>query len=293
MWVMTFPQILSFSVLAVTMVLFAWGRTRYDLVAVSALLVSVLVGIVPPDKAFSGFSDDIVIIVASALLVSASVSRSGVLEAALSRLSPFVKTEQRQLIVLVLAVTVLSAIVKNVGALAMMIPLAFQMARRTKTPPSRFLMPMSFGSLLGGLVTLIGTSPNIVVARVRGELTGTPFGMFDFTPVGLGIAAVGVVFLVFGYRLLPADRRSAATLKEALDIQDYVTEARLAASSAMVGRTVSELQQLSENTVQVRSLVDARPVRPIRSPMQNCERATISCWRGSRTTSSVLWRRPT
>jgi Na+/H+ antiporter NhaD/arsenite permease-like protein len=166
---MTLPQILAFTILAGMMGLFVWGRIRYDLVAVLALLAAVLVGIVPADKAFVGFSDDIVIIVASALLVSAAVAKSGILEVALARIAPYVTTTQAQMIVLVTTVTVLSAFVKNIGALAMMIPVAFQMARRTKTSPSRFLMPMAFGSLLGGLVTLVVTSPNIIVAAQAGD----------------------------------------------------------------------------------------------------------------------------
>ena len=136
---MTVPQILSFAVVAGMMGLFVWGRLRYDLVALIALLTAVLVGIVPADKAFEGFSDDIVVIVASALLVSAAVAKSGVLEAALNRIAPYVSSTQMQVVVLVGSVTVLSAFVKNIGALAMMLPVAFQMARRTKTSPSSLL----------------------------------------------------------------------------------------------------------------------------------------------------------
>src|SRR6478735_1861910 len=145
---MTLSQFLAFAVLAGTMVLFIWGRLRYDMVAALALLVAVAVGIVPPNKAFEGFSDDIVIIVASALVVSGAVARSGIMELALQKISPFVRSVSMQVIVLVGAVTVLSAFVKNIGALAMLIPVAFQMARRTRTSPSCLLMPMAFGSLL-------------------------------------------------------------------------------------------------------------------------------------------------
>src|SRR5919112_1465215 len=262
---MTHQQILAFAIVAGMMALFVWGRFRYDLVAALSLLAAVVVGIVPADKAFSGFSDDIVIIVASALLVSAAVAKSGVLEAGLNRLTPFLGTTQMQVIVLVGSVTVLSAFVKNIGALAMMLPVAFQMARRTKTSPSCLLMPMAFGSLLGGLVTLVGTSPNIIVSRVRGELTGTPFGMFDFTPVGLGIAAAGVAFLAFGYRLLPAGRRGAASLDEALDIKDYVTEARVAPNAEVVGQTIAEFHRLAEEQVKVAGIVrnERRSAKPL------------------------------
>src|ERR671916_652266 len=213
---MTLQQSLAVGIVVVMMGLFIWGRFRYDLVAALALLAAVAVGIVPAKEAFGGFSDDIVIIVASALLVSAAVARSGVLEAGLRRLGPYARSTQAQGVMLVAAVTVLSAFVKNIGALAMLMPAAFQIARRSDTSPSAFLMPMAFGSLLGGIVTLVGTSPNIIVARVRGELTGQPFGMFDFTPVGLGLALAGVVFLTFGYRLLPQGRKGTASLNAAL-----------------------------------------------------------------------------
>jgi di/tricarboxylate transporter len=262
---MTAEQILAFAVLAGMMAAFAWGRLRYDLVAALALIVAVLVGIVPYDEAFSGFGDDIVIIVASALVVSAAVERSGAVEAAVMRI-PRITSVQAQIVVLVAAVTTLSAFVKNIGALAMMMPVAFQMARRAKSSPSRFLMPMAFGSLLGGLVTLVGTSPNIIVSRVREDLTGEPFRMFDFTPVGVGLAAAGVLFLFFGYRLLPVRTQSAAPLHEALDLSDYVTEARVVATSTVRGKTLAEFNARSARDAVViavvRSETDRLPPLP-------------------------------
>ena len=259
---MTNPQILAVSIVVVMMGLFVWGRLRYDLVAALALLAAVIAGIVPAKEAFSGFSDDVVIIVASALLVSAAVARSGVTEAVMRRLAPYATTTQAQVFVLVFAVTALSAFVKNIGALAMLMPVAFQIARRTDTPPSAFLMPMAFGSLLGGIVTLVGTSPNIIVSRVRGELTGTPFGMFDFTPVGLGLALAGVAFLSFGYRLLPYGRKGTASLTAALDIKDYIAEARVTSESAVAGHTIAELKQLGEGEVTVTAVVREDRARP-------------------------------
>ncbi|QFU15241.1 SLC13 family permease [Microvirga thermotolerans] len=252
---MTYSQILAFAVVAGMMALFVWGRFRYDVVAAASLLVSVLVGIVPANKAFSGFSDDIVIIVASALLVSAAVARSGVLEAGLNRIAPYLRTTQIQVVALVAIVTLLSSFVKNIGALAMMIPVAFQIARRAGTPPSSFLMPMAFGSLLGGIVTLVGTSPNIIVSRVRQEILGEPFQMFDFTPVGAGIALAGVIFLAFGYRLLPKGRKGTVSLDEALNITDYVTEARVRPESEAVGLTVADLHQMANGEVKVAAII--------------------------------------
>src|ERR1044072_76016 len=194
---MTLPQALSFGIIAATMVLFAWGRLRYDLVALLSLLAAIATGIVPFDKAFTGFSDDIVIIVACALLVSAAVARSGIVEDALARIGPYLTTRTIQVAVLVGTVQAPSSFVKNIGALAMLMPVSIHLARKTSISPSIFLMPMAFGSLLGGIVTLVGTSPNIIVARLRAELTGEPFKMFDYTPVGLGLAVAGVLFLPF------------------------------------------------------------------------------------------------
>ncbi len=246
---MTAQQALSFAVLAGTMALFVHGRLRYDLVAVLALLVSVLVGVVPAEKAFEGFGDDIVIIVAGALVVSAAIARSGVMEALAVKLLPEAQSVRLQMLALVGSVTVLSAFVKNIGALAMMIPIAFRMAKQSRVSPSVFLMPMAFGSLLGGLITQVGTSPNIIVSRVRGEMTGEPFGMFDFTPVGLGLAAAGTVFLVLFYRLVPTGRVPARGLDEAIDVKGYTTEARVQADSPVIGRTVHDLAASEAVTV--------------------------------------------
>jgi di/tricarboxylate transporter len=262
---MTLQQILAFSVIAGTMALFVWGRLRYDLVAGVALLVAVLIGVVPADKAFSGFSDEIVVIVAGALIVSAGVARSGIIELALQPIAPHVTSTRTQILVLVGAVTLLSAFVKNIGALAMMIPIALQMSKRSNRSPSLLLMPLAFGSLLGGTMTLIGTSPNIIVSRVRDEILGEPFRMFDFMPVGLGLSAAGVLFLVlFGYRLLPKDRQAAPGLGEAIDIRDYVTEARVKEDSEIAGQTVSELRKQADQEVMVTAVVrDEQTAAPL------------------------------
>ena len=243
---MTLDQSLSFGIIGAMMGLFIWGRLRYDIVAALALLAAVLVGIVPYDKAFAGFSDDIVIIVGSALVVSAAVARSGVVEAALTRYGSGITSVRTQMFLLVAAVAVLSAFVKNIGALAIMIPIAIQMARRSHISPSRFLMPMAFGALLGGLMTQVGTSPNIIVSRLRGEMTGAPFSMFDFTPVGLILTAVGLVFLTLFYRLLPERRGLSGAMDEALEIDNYTTEAEVTSESAVLGKTVADVHALSE-----------------------------------------------
>ncbi|MDQ2879352.1 MAG: SLC13 family permease, partial [Pseudomonadota bacterium] len=239
------------------MAMFVWGKFRYDVTAILALLASLAIGIVKPKDAFTGFSDDIVIIVGSALVISAAVQRSGIIEVALAFVSKRVKRVRSQLVVLTASVGVASALVKNVGALAMLMPAAFQMAKKNDTSPSVFLMPMSFASLLGGLMTLVGTSPNIIVSRVREEMTGHPFRMFDYFPTGFGLLVIGLIFLRFGYRLLPRDRRAAPTMGEAIDIKGYITEAKIANGSTAIGEKVRDFTARHDKEVKLTGLVRA------------------------------------
>ncbi|WP_026613698.1 SLC13 family permease [Ensifer aridi] len=243
---MTAEQALSFFVLGTMMVFFIWDRFRYDIVACSALMLSVALGIVPFDRAFDGFSDDIVIIVGSALIVSAGVARSGAVDAAIQRFLPNVQSVRAQLALLVVTVTVLSAFIKNIGALAIMIPVAFQFARRSNVQPSVFLMPMAFGSLIGGLMTQVGTSPNVVVSRMREDLTGESFTMFDFTPVGATLAVVGSLFLLLAYRLVPERKSQQVALHEAIEITDYTSEAVVPAGSPVIGKPLSNLVKIGD-----------------------------------------------
>jgi di/tricarboxylate transporter len=248
---MTFQQAIAFAIVAGMMAMFFWGKLRYDLVAVLTLLVAIAAGIVPHDKAFSGFSDDIVIIVASALVVSAAVARSGVIERIVRLFDSYLTQTGRQVIILSSAVAVLSAFVKNIGALAMLMPVAFQLARKHGTSVSALLMPMSFAALLGGIVTLIGTSPNIIVSRVREQELGTPFQMFDFTLVGLGIALAGLLFLAFGWKLLPTGRKGAASIDAAFNLEGYTTEVVIPEKASVAGKTVKDLENFGENEIEV------------------------------------------
>lgn len=252
---MTLPQWFSIATLAGMMVLFLWGKFRYDITAVIALLVALCLGIVKPGDAFSGFSDDIVIIVGSALVLSAAVQRSGVIELVMGFLSRRLTRISSQLTMLTASVGFASGLIKNVGALAMLMPAAFQMAKKSDTSPSTFLMPMAFASLLGGLMTLVGTSPNIIVSRAREDLTGEPFGMFDYLPTGLGLLIVGLVFLRFAYRLLPSDRRAAPTMGEALNISGYVTEATVPENSAACGETIADFLERHHNEVAITTVL--------------------------------------
>jgi di/tricarboxylate transporter len=254
---MTTSQYLSIALLVAMMAMFVWGRFRYDVTAMLALLAGLALGIVKPKEAFTGFSDDIVIIVGSALVISAAVQRSGMVERALSLIAGRVTRIRTQLFVLTASVGVTSALVKNVGALAMLMPAAFQMAKKNKASPSVFLMPMSFASLLGGLMTLVGTSPNIIVSRVRQDMVGQPFRMFDYFPTGFGLLVIGLIFLRFGYRLLPRDRRGVPTMGEALDIKDYVTEVTISEGSPAIDETVEQFVDRHDGDVTVTSVMRA------------------------------------
>ncbi len=246
---MSTEQILAFAVIGTMMGFFIWDRFRYDVVACTALIVAVALGLVPADKAFSGFSNDIVVIVGSALVVSAGVARSGIVDAAIKRFFPKLESVRAQMVLLLLTVAVLSAFIKNIGALAIMMPVAFQFSRRSGTSPSIFLMPMAFAALLGGLMTQIGTSPNIVVSQLRHEITGESFSMFDFTPVGAVLALTGVLFLIFFYRLVPERENQASSLQETLENSSYATEARVTKQSSFGGKKLSDLLTLSGGEV--------------------------------------------
>lgn len=253
---MTIDQAIAFAILGCTIAAFIHGRLPYDLVALLSLFAAVVSGVVPAEKAFSGFSDDVVIIVAGALLVSGAVARSGAVEAAMRPLLPHLRRGPAvQVPILATVVMVLSAVTKNVGALAILMPVAFQLARRTGTSPSALLMPMAFAALLGGLVTLVGTSPNIIVSRLREEMQGEPFGLLDFAPVGGCIALAGLVVLSLGWRLLPGGQRSNGGKAAAFTLSHYTTEARLPEQGGPVGSSVADLVALGEGEVRITALI--------------------------------------
>ncbi|MBO0139886.1 anion permease [Agrobacterium sp. Ap1] len=246
---MTTQQILAFAVIAAMMAVFIWDRFRYDVVACCALVLAVALGVVPTDQAFSGFSDDIVIIVGSALVVSAGVARSGIVDLAIKKFFPNLDTLHTQLALLMIVVAVLSAFIKNIGALAIMMPVAFQFAKKSGASPSKYLMPMAFSALLGGLMTQIGTSPNIVVSRIREELTGQSFTMFDFTPMGVILCLVGITFLLFFHWLVPSRTKENHSIEEAVEIKNYTSEVMVTAQSTVLEKRLGELLKLGDGEV--------------------------------------------
>jgi di/tricarboxylate transporter len=251
---LTAHQALSFAVIAGAILVFAWGRFRYDVVALVALFAGVATGDVPIKQAFTGFTSDVVVIIACALVVSAAIQQSGVIEWALQPLLGRLRRTSVQVPALAGATAILSTLTKNVGALAILMPVALRVTRNTESSASSLLMPMSFMSLLGGLVTLVGTSTNIIVSQVREDTFGKPFQMYDFAPVGLALTLLGLVFVSFGWRLLPRDRQGRAGLSEATADASYSTEARVPDSLPDGIKTVADLD-LGKDGVHVRGLV--------------------------------------
>lgn len=259
------------AILAGALALFIWDRFRYDLVATAALLAAVVTGVVPADKAFTGFADPAVVTVAAVLVISAAIRNSGLLDVVLRSLSPVLERPALQVGIFVAMVTALSAFMNNVGALALMLPMALQSARKAGRSPSELLMPLAFGSLLGGLITLIGTPPNILISAVRRQFTGEPYAMFDFAPVGLGVALVGGLFLSVGWRLIPRGRRGVASPEESFRIEDYVTEIQVPPQTPLVGKSLGELQALAEGDVTVLALIRGETRRFVPSPRAKIE----------------------
>ena len=201
---MTADQLTLFSLLFFVFVFLIWGRWRYDLVAFIALLAAVLSGIVPTEEAFSGFGHPATIIIALVLVVSRGLSNSGVIEMVARHAVDGARKLSTHITFMSGLAAALSAIMNNVAALALLMPVDMQAAKKAGRSPALSLMPLSFASILGGMITLIGTPPNIVIAEFRGDALGAPYRMFDFAPVGLACAAVGVAYVaLLGWRLLP------------------------------------------------------------------------------------------
>jgi di/tricarboxylate transporter len=261
---MTLSQGLAFGLIGGTLLLFIWGRLRYDLVSLASLLTGVFMGVVPAAKAFDGFKSDVVVIIAAALVVSAAFQRSGLVELAMKPLLSRLTTERTQVPALTTATALLSSATKNVGALAILMPVAQQLSRRTGTSISRLLMPMATASLLGGLITLVGTSTNIIVSQVRQQTLGKPFNMFDFAPVGLCLTFMALIFLAFAYRILPKNRPAQTPLAETLAQNTYVTEARAPETWPHGPKRISELKHEAGGDAEITCLVRGgeRRVKP-------------------------------
>ncbi|HEX7640071.1 MAG TPA: SLC13 family permease, partial [Burkholderiaceae bacterium] len=251
---MTLHQTEAFLILGALLAAFMSGRLGYDLAAGLALLAAVLLGVVPAERAFDGFSNPVVVVIGSVLVISRAITASRVLELWIGSLLARVKSPSLQIGLLAASAGYLSAFVKNVGTLGIMMPLAIQAARRAGQPRSAYLMPLAFASLVGGTITKIGTSPNLLISSVRQELGGPAFRLFDFVPVGLPLTTIAVLFLAFGWRLLPR-REGQKSVDESFSIETYATELRVPAEPADPALTVRGLEDLSEGEMSVAAIV--------------------------------------
>lgn len=248
-------QIIVFSTIILALVLFIHGHWRYDLVALSALLLLVFTGVLPGNEGFYGFGHPAVITVAAVMIVSRGLLYSGLVDSLARGVFSIGENLVLQLLVMVTLVTLLSAFINNVGALSIFLPVALRTANRSGRHPSLYLMPLAFGSLLGGMITMIGTPPNIIIAMFRTQKVGVPFGMFDFTPVGLMVALSGVILIVlFGWRLIP-HRQGEGIHRELFHIEDYMCEVRILPGSRFIGSSLRELSSFGDQNVVVAALL--------------------------------------
>lgn len=248
-------QTIVFGTLLLVLILFAWGKIRHDFVALIALFIVIVAGITDSSTAFEGFGHPAVITVAAVLIIGKALEFSGLIDLLGKWVMKIGDKLLLQIAAMSLLVAIASAFMNNVGALAIMMPIAIHMARKSGHPPSYILMPIAFASLLGGMTTLIGTPPNIIIATFREEEFGEAFGMFDFSPVGLFLTVGGLVFISFlGWRLLPK-RFSAKDGAALFDIDDYITEAEVLSDSKVKGKTIGELAKASDADVQILGMV--------------------------------------
>ncbi len=252
---MTGGQLAITAILLVTLVMLVWGRWRHDMVALAALLASVAAGLVPAEEAFAGFAQPAVVTVACVLVLSSALQESGAVDRLARLLLPEAAGPGPSIAALLALAAGLSAFMNNVGALALLMPLGVQLATRLDLPPGRLLMPLAFASILGGMTTLIGTPPNLIVAGIRAEAVGSGFAMLDFARVGVPVALAGLAFLLVGRRLVP-ERVPAG--RAGFELAAYVTEAKVTAGSRAEGRSVAELETiLREVDAQILGVVRA------------------------------------
>jgi di/tricarboxylate transporter len=260
---LSFDQGVVFAILLATLVLFVWGRWRYDLVAVAALLGVFLAGLVPADQVFLGFGHPAVITVAAVLVLSRGLLNAGVVAALSRHLERVGSRPTLQVAALTAIVILFSGFMNNVGALALLMPVAIWMSRQSGRSPSLLLMPLAFGSLLGGLITLIGTPPNIIIALYRAETGAPAFGMFDFAPVGAPVALAGLLFItLLGWRLTPR-REAQSTPGDLFEIEGYISEVVVPEDSRFIGKTIYHL------TSEMEKETDAVVVDLVRSHRHN------------------------
>ncbi|MFP4286293.1 MAG: SLC13 family permease [Candidatus Izemoplasmataceae bacterium] len=243
---------LIYGLLGVVLIFFIWGKYRYDLVAIVALILATLFNLVPYEEAFIGFSHPAVITVIAVLIISRGLMNTGIVDFIVRFISNLGESELIQISALILSVTIASAFMNNVGALALFMPVAIRIARKNERSPSLYLMPIAFASILGGMMTLIGTPPNIIIASFRTErLHLKSFTMFDFLPVGGALALIGALYLILFSQFIMPNRKGKMSRDELFEIKDYITELKVPEKAKVVGEAVKTLEKLIEGDIYV------------------------------------------
>ena len=264
---MSIEQGIVFAVLGITLAMFVWNRLRFDVVAMLALLAVAITGLVPTEELFAGFGHPAVITVAAVLVISQGLVNGGVVDNIARLLGKIGHRPTLQVLTLTSVVALCSGFINNVGALALLMPVAIWMSREAGRSPSMLLMPLAFGSLLGGTMTLIGTPPNIIIASYR---EGGTFGLFDFAPVGVAITLAGIAFITLvGWRLTPRREERSADSK-LFSVGEYLTELRLPKESVHAGSTLHSLLETAgdEADVVVLALIRDEKLQAVPSTYQ-------------------------
>lgn len=245
---MTFTpdQLIVLSLLGGVLAMLVWGRFRYDLVAFGALVVAVIVGAVPGEKAFEGFGHPATVIIALVLVVSYGLASSGAVGLIARHITSAGRSISTHIAVMASVGGALSGIMNNVGALALLMPIDIEAARKAKRSAAATLMPLSFATILGGLVTLIGTPPNIIISTYRERTLGEPYQMFDFFPVGIVCASVGIAFIALvGWRLIPRPPESDQDSAAVFELDDYVAELSITTDSEFSGMPMADAEAMA------------------------------------------------
>ncbi|WP_026837108.1 SLC13 family permease [Gillisia sp. JM1] len=247
-------QSIVFITLALALILFIWDKVRYDIVAFLTLFTLVVFGIIPSSEAFKGLSHPAVITVAAVLIISKALQYSGLVDVIVDWISRISEKLWIQIILLCGIVALASGFINNIGALAIIMPVAIHLSRKNKFSPSILLMPLAFASILGGMITLIGTPPNIIISTFREEALGSRFEMFDFAPVGLALTVVGLLFItLLGWRFLP--KRQSAESPDIFEIENYITEVIILPNSDLIGVTIFKVNELLKTEVIILGII--------------------------------------
>ena len=249
-------QAILATTLVILMGLLIWGKWRYDAVTLICLAALVLLGIVPANDAFSGFGHPAVVTVALVLLISRGLQEAGMVSLAGNLISRYTLSENQYLVVIMVIAAFLSSFMNNIGAMALLLPITLSVCQKMDWNPSKFLMPLAFASILGGMNTVIGTPPNIIIAQYRQEYTGAAFNFFDYSFVGLAVSVVGILFIaLIGYRFVTVRENDEDTTR-LIDLKNYLFEVKVRDDSNAIGMRLSEIKKISGPETEVLGVVN-------------------------------------